>query len=158
VSTLELSHLWPPESRESLLIDPMVPPMVPPSVPTAPVSARHSGGKPPERRFLPEGVPIDLPSLERLAIQEALRRVNGNRTHAARLLGISLRTLRNKLRDFRAQAASADGQLLPGSGGAFGGEYVAVDVEDGAANDPGLAQPSHPSPDDSDRDDQEQAA
>jgi flagellar basal-body rod protein FlgB len=36
---------------------------------------------------------LELVSLERLAVQEALRRVNGNRTHAARLLGISLRTL-----------------------------------------------------------------
>jgi len=74
----------------------------------------------PERRFLPDGVPIDLSSLERLAIEEALRRENGNRTHAARLLGISLRTLRNKLREYRAgaagrhlSAASADGQILP---------------------------------------------
>jgi two-component system, response regulator FlrC len=74
----------------------------------------------PERRFLPEGVPIDLSSLERLAIQEALRRENGNRTHAARTLGISLRTLRNKLREYRTatgarhpQAASADGQIVP---------------------------------------------
>src|SRR5262249_38343287 len=74
----------------------------------------------PERRFLPEGVPIDLASLEGLAIQEALRRENGNRTHAARVLGISLRTLRNKLREYRAgaderhsPAGSADGQNLP---------------------------------------------
>jgi two-component system response regulator FlrC len=77
----------------------------------------------PERRFLPEGVPIDLGSLERLAIQEALRRENGNRTRAARILGISLRTLRNKLREYRERAdgiavrdsaaASADGQVLP---------------------------------------------
>jgi DNA-binding NtrC family response regulator len=94
----------------------------------------------PERRFLPEGVPIDLASLERLAVQEALRRENGNRTHAARVLGISLRTLRNKLREYRsagnpervpgpshdglraasrapstreARAESADGQMMP---------------------------------------------
>jgi len=79
----------------------------------------------PERRFLPEGVPIDLASLERMAIQEALRRMNGNRTHAARLLGISLRTLRNKLRGYRTEsgaegspAGSADGQGLPGGAGA----------------------------------------
>src|SRR4029077_7540051 len=79
----------------------------------------------PERRFLPEGVPIDLGSLERLAIQEALRRENGNRTRAARVLGISLRTLRNKLREYRersagtgrvASAASADGQIVPDEG------------------------------------------
>jgi transcriptional regulator with GAF, ATPase, and Fis domain len=64
---------------------------------------------------LPPGLPIELDALERLAITEALRRVGGNRTHAARLLGISLRTLRNKLRAWRAQAAlSADGQTLPG--------------------------------------------
>jgi two-component system response regulator FlrC len=75
----------------------------------------------PERRFLPEGVPIDLASLERLAVQEALRRQNGNRTHAARLLGISLRTLRNKLREYReARAAFADGQIVPASSGVAG--------------------------------------
>jgi two-component system response regulator FlrC len=71
----------------------------------------------PERRFLPEGVPIDLGSLERLAIQEALRREDGNRTRAARVLGISLRTLRNKLREYRElrAAGSADGQIVPGA-------------------------------------------
>jgi two-component system response regulator FlrC len=67
---------------------------------------------------LPQGLPLDLGSLERLAIREALRRVNGNRTHAARLLGIGLRTLRNKLRAWRAQEATpaegAGGQFLPG--------------------------------------------
>jgi len=49
----------------------------------------------------PPGLPLDLTALERLAIEEALRRVSGNRTHAARLLGIGLRTLRNKLRLWR---------------------------------------------------------
>jgi two-component system response regulator FlrC len=59
-------------------------------------------------------LPLGLADLERLAIAEALRRVSGNRTHAARLLGISLRTLRNKLRLYRDEIA--DGQLLPGLG------------------------------------------
>jgi len=72
-----------------------------------PPAAATGGGLPPE-------LPIDLAQLERLAIAEALRRVNGNRTHAARLLGISLRTLRNKLRAQReAQASAAGGQALP---------------------------------------------
>jgi len=63
----------------------------------------------------PEALPsLHLPSLERWAVGEALRRVNGNRTHAARLLGISLRTLRNKLRQYRDEIA--DGKELPGSG------------------------------------------
>jgi two-component system response regulator FlrC len=55
---------------------------------------------------LPEGVPLELGALERLAIETALRQARGNRTHAARLLGISLRTLRNKLRALREQGAT----------------------------------------------------
>jgi two-component system response regulator FlrC len=74
--------------------------------------------------FLPPGVPIDLSALERLAIEEALRRVGGNRTHAARLLGIGLRTLRNKLRAWRElgtpcrSAGPAAGPIVPGRTGA----------------------------------------
>jgi len=64
----------------------------------------------------PADFDVDLPTLERLAIGEALRREGGNRTHAARILGISLRTLRNKLRLYRATSADlADGQVLPGN-------------------------------------------
>ncbi len=54
--------------------------------------------EPPSNHF-PDGAPLDLTALEHLAIAEALRRAGGNRTHAARLLGIALRTLRNKLRE-----------------------------------------------------------
>jgi two-component system response regulator FlrC len=62
-----------------------------------------------------DGWPLALAELERMAILEALRRVHGNRTHAARLIGISLRTLRNKLRGLRLSGVlSPDGQLLPG--------------------------------------------
>ncbi len=67
----------------------------------------------------PGNFPIDLGELERLAIAEALRRVQGNRTHAARLLGIGLRTLRNKLAAYREAAldvepaGTAAGQLWP---------------------------------------------
>jgi DNA-binding NtrC family response regulator len=50
-----------------------------------------------ESGLFPETLPLDLAELERVAIAEALRRVNGNRTHAAKLLGIGLRTLRQKL-------------------------------------------------------------
>jgi len=63
---------------------------------------------------MPIGFPLALAELERMAILEALRRVHGNRTHAARLLGISLRTLRNKLRVLRHTGdLTPDGQLLP---------------------------------------------
>ncbi len=69
-------------------------------------------------------LPLDLGELERLAIAEALRRVRGNRTHAARLLGIGLRTLRNKLRAYREAGADVEaaepaaGQLWPSASGA----------------------------------------
>jgi two-component system, response regulator FlrC len=38
--------------------------------------------------------------VERELILETLRHCRGNRTHAAKILGISLRTLRNKLHEF----------------------------------------------------------
>lgn len=57
-----------------------------------------------------DGLPLNLPELERLAIAEALRREGGNRTRAALRLGISLRTLRNKLRAYRAGERPRFGQ------------------------------------------------
>lgn len=44
---------------------------------------------------------MDLTTLERFTIQKALQKTKGNRTHAAQLLGISVRTLRNKLLEYR---------------------------------------------------------
>lgn len=52
---------------------------------------------------------------ERELILETLERVGGNRTHAARLLGISIRTLRNKLREYRT-AESTDPQQTAAPG------------------------------------------
>jgi DNA-binding NtrC family response regulator len=82
-----------------------------------------SGGRHQGLEFIPDGFPLALAELERMAILEALRRVHGNRTHAARLLGISLRTLRNKLRVLRLSGdLTPDGQLLPAAPrGAMGG-------------------------------------
>jgi transcriptional regulator with PAS, ATPase and Fis domain len=45
--------------------------------------------------------------MERKLIMTTLDQTNGNRTHAAKLLGISLRTLRNKLREYRVEEAIA---------------------------------------------------
>jgi len=39
--------------------------------------------------------------MERELIFQTLARVHENRTHAAKELGISIRTLRNKLREYR---------------------------------------------------------
>ena len=49
---------------------------------------------------------FDLDQIERQAIERALIATGGNRTKAAKLLGISERTLRNKLNVPRAAIVS----------------------------------------------------
>jgi DNA-binding NtrC family response regulator len=44
------------------------------------------------------GTPISV--LERLHLENTLALANGNRTHAAEMLGISLRTMRNKIKEY----------------------------------------------------------
>lgn len=44
-----------------------------------------------------------LAQLERITILERLQANNGNRTHTAKSLGISIRTLRNKLVQYRTE-------------------------------------------------------
>src|SRR5690606_3107757 len=44
-----------------------------------------------------DSLPINLAELESIAIERALARADGVRAHAAKLLGISERTLRNRL-------------------------------------------------------------
>lgn len=67
--------------------------------PEQPLSA-----SPPEsaaRVGMPEPIEsLDLRALERETVCRALARVQGNRTHAARALGISVRTLRNKIHEY----------------------------------------------------------
>jgi DNA-binding NtrC family response regulator len=47
---------------------------------------------------------MSVREMERALIMETLQATNGNRTQAAKILGISLRTLRNKLREYRDKA------------------------------------------------------
>ena len=73
-----LDHSWkdePPEPRE-------------------PVETQNSG------IVFPENI-VSLEELEREYILHALRKANGNRTHTAQMLGISIRTLRNKLNELK---------------------------------------------------------
>ncbi len=44
-------------------------------------------------------------------ILDTLGHCFGNRTHAANILGISIRTLRSKLHEYRAQGAEVPGQM-----------------------------------------------
>ena len=49
-------------------------------------------------RFVVPGIPIR--SLERQLLEKTLVETGGNRTHAAEMLGISVRTIRNKIREY----------------------------------------------------------
>jgi len=44
---------------------------------------------------------LSLKEMEEKMIRRALEKTNGNRTHAAKMLGISIRTLRNKLNEYK---------------------------------------------------------
>ncbi len=50
-----------------------------------------------------DGKVIPLQEMERIMIMRGLEHTSGNRTQAAELLGISVRTLRNKLNEYRTQ-------------------------------------------------------
>jgi two-component system response regulator FlrC len=45
--------------------------------------------------------PVSLKEMEQRMIYTTLDKTDGNRTHAAKLLGISVRTLRNKLNEYK---------------------------------------------------------
>jgi DNA-binding NtrC family response regulator len=54
--------------------------------------------------------------VERDLILETLKHCLGNRTHAANILGISIRTLRNKLNEYADDGQADDGQPIPPPG------------------------------------------
>ena len=47
------------------------------------------------------GAPSSLKEMEQQMIFKTLDETEGNRTHAAKILGISVRTLRNKLNEYK---------------------------------------------------------
>ncbi|MDR1045744.1 MAG: sigma-54 dependent transcriptional regulator [Candidatus Adiutrix sp.] len=73
-----------------------------------PESNLFSGLDPAAAAALPApagGQLMTIEEMERQLIGQALNETDGNRTHAARILGISVRTLRNKLAEYRVSAA-----------------------------------------------------
>jgi transcriptional regulator with GAF, ATPase, and Fis domain len=73
-----------------------------PGVSIKEVPGEHNRSPSSSTLAFPEQV-VPLESIEREYIMHALRKANGNRTQTALMLGISIRTLRNKLGAIRAQ-------------------------------------------------------
>jgi DNA-binding NtrC family response regulator len=55
----------------------------------------------PEEKRKGDAATLSLRVMEKKLIFHALEKTNGNRTHAAKILGISIRTLRNKLSEYK---------------------------------------------------------
>lgn len=80
-----------------------------------------AAGSSPEALVIPSMAPVagaqsapagefqSLSQLEKRHILAALEKCGGNRTHAARLLDISIRTLRNKLNEYKGETSEPDG-------------------------------------------------
>ena len=110
---LEPDHLGlvPRAAGESVWVDapnarpepvPATAPAVP-VVPSVPAAVVPENGAPSESNGL-----LSLAELEKVQILKALEHTGGNRTHAAKLLGISIRTLRNKLHEYGRGARFED--------------------------------------------------
>ena len=82
-------------------------------------NAGRAGGGRAENSSSPEPAPVGttLADMERSLIIDTLQHCLGNRTHAAGVLGISIRTLRNKLRQYAGEgfAVPLPGQLAGSS-------------------------------------------
>jgi DNA-binding NtrC family response regulator len=59
-------------------------------------------------QIVPMLIGSTVEAIERELVLQTLARCDGNRTHAARMLGFSVRTLRNKIRQY-----ATDGRDVP---------------------------------------------
>ena len=76
-----------------------------------PVKTRHNEVAPAQYEIAPQFEPANIACDHQMLIMETLRRTNNNRSRAAEMLGISVRTLRNKLAEYRSGAAEAVGAV-----------------------------------------------
>ena len=65
-------------------------------------------GGPEPRQFADALVGLTAEQVERELILSTLHNSGGNRTHTARMLGISIRTLRNKLSQYTREGIAID--------------------------------------------------
>lgn len=70
---------------------------------TAETAASADWIAPPPNQVVPFLIGSTVGEIERELVLQTLLRCNGNRTHAARMLGLSIRTLRNKIRLYAAR-------------------------------------------------------
>ncbi len=78
-----------------------------------PTDLEDAGAAPP-RLGLGSLTGLTMREMERRLIVETLRHTNNNRTQAAKMLGISIRTLRNKLAEYRQRGEPLDAPLGAG--------------------------------------------
>jgi DNA-binding NtrC family response regulator len=88
------------DSFEQAYVEPFVEPAIPAS--DGPALAPNTD------EIIPLLIGTTVDRVERELVLHTLARCNGNRTRAARMLGLSIRTLRNKIRLY-----SADGIDVP---------------------------------------------
>jgi two-component system response regulator FlrC len=83
------------------------------NIPPGPLNAGRTAAEQVTRNLVGRTVA----EVERDLILETLKHCLGNRTHAANILGISIRTLRNKLNEYAADGAP----ITPAGGGELRG-------------------------------------
>ena len=83
------------------------------------------------RRLARHLVGLPLKDIERDLVLETLASTDGNRTVSARLLGLSIRTLRNKITEYSADGA----RVTPAGGGVQAGRGIRIPRDNEAAID-----------------------
>jgi DNA-binding NtrC family response regulator len=69
-----------------------------------------SESRPPSpHEIVPMLIGSTVEAIERELVLQTLARCHGNRTHAARLLGLSVRTMRNKIRQYGTDGTDVAG-------------------------------------------------
>ena len=68
-------------------------------------TSRHGGPAIAPRRVVRLLIGATVGEIERELVLQTLGRCGGNRTRAARVLGVSVRTLRNKIKQYTAEGA-----------------------------------------------------
>ncbi len=101
-----LKYPWPGNVREMENV--MERAMILADTDTIPKDFIPDGGSAPAGTSMEPPAGITIQEMERRLIHATLKKVGGNRTKAASLLGISIRTLRNKLNEYTRDSQNSD--------------------------------------------------